>query len=414
MSPFPRSAVCFALALAACGGSSGNGGGFGDGDSEVAVAISPAFEGVSFTRPLKLVQHPTDADRWYVLEQGGGIWTFDASVSPIVPDLVVDVSDTVDLGNTGGSEQGLLGLAFAPGFDDVDGGEIYLTYTDDAAQQVVLARWTSDDGVDDFAPAADPVLLAVDHPETNHNGGEVLFGPDGYLYVSLGDGGGSGNRENAQDTTNLLGAVLRIDVEGEPAPGEPYAIPDDGDNPFAGMGHALCGDGGTSPDDDPCPEIFAWGLRNPWRMSFDSQTGDLWAGDVGESRREEVDRIVSDGNYAWPCLEGDLQLDFDASCAGVAFQDPEAVHGRGEAGSIIGGVVARGSAIAELEGHYVYGDFIEGNLFGLDADDPLAEPVALSGSVANITAFARARDGALYVVAFSSPSIRTIVAPPAP
>lgn len=414
MSPCraPRAAACLALAtvLVACGGSGGGGGGFG-GES-IPVELAPAFGGQEFTRPVKLVQHPELDDRWYVVEQGGLVRTFLAS--DVTGSLAVAADLTgVDFG--GDNEQGLLALAFDPDFDTTDGGELYLVYTDDAAERVLLERWTSDNGVDDFAPAASPILLDIDHPEGNHNGSDLVFGPDDQLYMSMGDGGGAGDpEENAQDTTTVLGAVLRLDVRSTPAPGEPYAVP--AGNPFAGQGHALCFDGGASPEvpPDPCPELFAWGLRNPWRMDFDPQTGDLWLGDVGQNRQEEIDRIVAGGNYGWDCLEGELDFENVPPCDPADFEPPEVVHVRTEARSITGGVVARNTSVPGLEGHYVYADFITGRFWTFDVDDPDAPVIPLDLPSPNVSDFERARDGTIYVVTFGDPSIRQLVAPPPP
>lgn len=410
LRPVARAALV--LAVAACSGSGSGGGGFGGEVPDLAVALAPAFDGQDFTRPVKLVQHPTVDDRWYAVEQGGLVWTFLAS--DVAGSLAVAADLTgVDLGS--GNEQGLLGLAFDPDFDDASGGTLYLVHTDDAAGQVLVVRWTSDDGVDDFAPAASPVVLALDHPRNNHNGGDVIFGPDDLLYVSMGDGGGSGDPDdNAQDTTNLLGAVLRVDVRSTPPLGEAYVVPPA--NPFAGMGYALCGDGGASPEvpPDPCPELYAWGLRNPWRMDFDPLTGDLWLGDVGQSGQEEIDRIVVGGNYGWDCVEGELDFENVPPCDPADFEPPEAVHGRDAARSITGGVVVRGGPVPDLEDHYVYADFITGSFWALDLDAPFRAPIGLDLPAPNVSDFERARDGTVYVVTFDSPSIRQLVAPPPP
>jgi glucose/arabinose dehydrogenase len=224
-----------------------------------------------------------------------------------------------------------------------------------------------------FAPAAamDLTLVAIDQPASNHNGGDIVFGPDGYLYYGMGDGGGGGDPfENGQDDTTLLGTIMRLDVSVTPAVGPP-------DNPFAGSG-----------GDD---RIFAYGLRNPWRMSFDSMTGELWVGDVGQDDWEEIDRVVSGGNYGWDCYEGFAQFEVDANCQPGPI-DPELVHPQPDFSSITGGYVYRGSAIPELQGAYVYGDYVRGEVFPSFAED---------------------RDGELYVIDFSgSPSIYQVVAAP--
>jgi glucose/arabinose dehydrogenase len=391
-------ALCCA-AVAACGG-----GGGGSGSSSVpAIELEAAFDSLDLDVPVKLVQHPTDDDRWYVVQLDGLVVTFLASdpagTLETAADVVVDGG--VDLGS--GGEQGLLGMAFDPDFDT--SGEIYLTYTDDDANDSVLARWVSEDGGLTFLPDDEPVVLAIPHPESNHNGGDIAFGEDDYLYYSMGDGGGPGNDTDAQDTMSLLGKILRIDVNAAPPMDKTYAIP--ASNPFAA--NAQCDDGSGAA---PCPEVFAWGLRNPWRMSFDLDTGALWAGDVGETRQEEIDLILRDRNYGWDCSEGTLEgPDLSAECAAVTAEPPRAVHGRDDAHAITGGVVYRGSEIPGLDGFYLYGDYITGRFFALDTSSSGRPPERISSFPAlAVAAFGQGRDGEVYVVTHGSPSIYKVVA----
>lgn len=398
-------------ALAACGG-----GGGGSAESDLPVALAEAFGGLAFASPVKLVQHPEDDDRWYVVEQGGKIHTFLASDPVNTLDLSLDlVADQgIDLyAEPNLDEQGLLGLAFDPDFDfdAVNGGELYLAYTNDATGESILARYVSPDAVGPFTPAADPIVLAIPHPLDNHNGGDIAFGPDDLLYYSMGDGGGSNDPDNnGQDRSALLGKVLRIDVLGTPAAGEDYAVP--ATNPF--FGNPFCDAAGVGPTALPCPEVFAYGLRNPWRMSFDMLTGALWLGDVGESRREEIDRIVSGGNYGWDCFEGDQEgPNLGAGCMGLMLEAPEVVHVRDDAAAITGGFVYRGTSIPELEGFYVYGDFSTGNFFAFDADTASAPSERLDLPSISVSAFGQDRDGEVYVLSyFGAPSIYKLV--PAP
>ena len=384
------------LAALACGG----GGGSAGGSSSVpdGFTLEATFGSLDFDQPVKLVQHPVDDDRWYVVEQGGKIFTFLAS-NPAgtveeVLDLVADQG--IDLQHdTEGAEQGLLGLAFDPDFNN--GGELYLAYTDEDDQDSILARYESPDVDGPFVPTAEPIVLAIPHPANNHNGGDILFGPDGYLYYSMGDGAMSAN---AQNTSSLLGKVLRIDVLGAPAAGEDYAVPG---NPFAG--NPFCDAAGVGPTGLPCPEVYAWGLRNPWRMNFDPETEQLWLGDVGESLREEIDLVVSGGNYGWSCVEGNLETGMCILPVSIA---PVAVHGRTDAAAITGGAVYRGSAIPDLEDFYIYGDFVRQRFFTFHIDDP--RPARLEGlDPHNVSAFGQGRDGEIYVVTFDSPSIYKIV-----
>jgi glucose/arabinose dehydrogenase len=203
-----------------------------------------------------------------------------------------------------------------------------------------------DDGLT-LNAASHEVLITLGQPFSNHNGGHVVFGPDGYLYAGFGDGGSSGDPgERAQNTAILQGTVLRIDVDG----GTPYGIPQD--NPFAL--NPLCSNGeGLS----ACPEIFAWGLRNPWRFSFDVGTGDLWLADVGQRDYEEVDIIEAGGNYGWRCREGAHDYDTTGLCPDGLI-DPVLEYDHDEGESITGGFVYRGTAIPELLGRYVFADYV--------------------------------------------------------
>jgi glucose/arabinose dehydrogenase len=248
-------------------------------------------------------------------------------------------------------------------------------------------------GTLDTAPGREIVLLSVVQPEANHNGGQIAFGPDGYLYIARGDGGGANDQfgaiGNGQSSTTLLGKILRVDV----SPAFGYAIPPD--NPFSAS-TTQCGTGGTGPQD--CPEIFASGFRNPWRWSFDRTTGVLWVGDVGQGAREEIDRVTLGGNYGWRCFEGTLATNLPCG-SGQTLLPPVVEYGRSEGATVIGGYVYRGSAIPGLVGRYVFGDFITGRIWHIPAD---TEPtVTMAGGAATgllIASFGEAVDGELYIV----------------
>jgi uncharacterized repeat protein (TIGR03806 family) len=243
-------------------------------------------------------------------------------------------------------------------------------------------------------PAYDEIIR-INQDFSNHNGGQIAFGSDGYLYFGVGDGG-SGNdpNERAQDTTNLLGAMLRLDVSGN---GPGYAIP--ADNPFAG--NAMCPADHSSTTD--CPEIYAWGLRNPWRWNFDTATGELWLGDVGQSAFEEVNLLERGGNYGWDCREGFAANGNDPSpqCAAAgALSEPLFAYDRSQGDvSITGGYVYRGAALTGLAGAYVFGDFSSGRIWQL-VDDGLGgyDAVELLDHTGNIFSFAQGNDGELYVL----------------
>ncbi len=392
-------------ALGALAAACGSGGGDGvETVTGIPASLEPAFGNLPFANPVKLVQHPDDDDRWYVVEQGGKIWTFLAS-SPVKA-MAADVPNqkSIDLGV---GERGLLGMAFDPSF--AGSGEVYLAYTDGTLETCVLERWVSADGGETFDP--DEVLLTVPHPgQSNHNGGDLEFGPDGFLYWTVGDGGGSNDPNgNGQNPMTLLGSILRLDVNGAPPAGKTYAIPPG--NAFP-AGNPQCDTGSGAM---PCPEIFAYGFRNPWRIQFDPVTDDLWTGDVGQATQEEVDLVEVGKNYGWNCFEGTLRMRSNGPCAvpDSTFAPPEAVHGRSEAQAITGGAVYRGGAIPSLDGFYVYGDFVTGRFFTFDTAN-LAAPVQnLLIPKASVTDFGQGRDGEVYVVSFGSPSIQRL-APPAP
>jgi glucose/arabinose dehydrogenase len=246
-------------------------------------------------------------------------------------------------------------------------------------------------------PTSEQVLITIVSPEDNHNGGGIVFGPDGFLYIGMGDGGGANDEHppigNGQLLTTLLGKMLRIDIA-TGANGMLYSIPTD--NPFAA--NAPCGALGTGSQE--CPEIYAWGFRNPWRWSFDRATGDLWVGDVGQSALEEVDRVVRGGNYGWRCFEGTRSTGLN--CGPVtAANPPVAEYGRSVGTTVTGGYVYNGTAVPELVGHYVFGDFGSGRMWAIAADT--APTLTMTNGAAfasdlNISSFAEDNDGELYVV----------------
>ena len=291
----------------------------------------------------------------------------------------LDIRDRV---SSRGSEEGLLGLALAPD----NGGYFYVYYSAANPRRSVVSRFNYDSGA--IRQPADPdselVILEVEQPYPNHNGGQIAFGPDGYLYIGLGDGGSAGDPQgNGQDTATLPGSILRIDVAGA-TPERPYAIPPD--NPFA--------DGGGR------PEIWAYGLRNPWRFSFDRETGELWAGDVGQNAWEEIDIIVRGGNYGWNVLEGNHCFRPREGCDREGRIPPVWEYSLdGEPCSVIGGYVYRGAAIPRLTGVYVYGDFCSGKVFGLRYDGKgVIEHEELADTGLRIMSFAEDKDGELYLL----------------
>ena len=311
------------------------------------VNIEAAFSDLPvLSKPVSLVQAPGDPDTWYVAQQDGVVLRFSNSTDVSSTSTFIDISDVAD---DSSSETGLLGIAFHP--DYASNRFVYLSYTETGFTSV-LARYQRLNGGQNLDPDSEVRLLTMGQPYSNHNGGHISFGPDRYLYFSLGDGGFAGDPgDRAQNTSNLFGTMLRIDVNS----GSPYGIP--ADNPF--FNNPLCDRGSSSMS---CPEIYAWGLRNPWRWHFDTATGELWLGDVGQDSFEEIDIIESGGNYGWRCREGM----HDYNSAGVCpdgLVDPVIEYDANEGNSVTGGFVYRGSAIPELAGRYVFADFERGRVF---------------------------------------------------
>jgi glucose/arabinose dehydrogenase len=293
---------------------------------------------------------------------------------------VLDLSGRVSLGG----EQGLLGLEFSP-----DGRYLYVNYTDLRGDTHVTEF---EMGARRAQPGSGRDVLVVDQPFSNHNGGNLAFGPDGYLYIGLGDGGSSGDPlGNAQSLDTLLGKMLRIDPR--PAAGRAYSIPED--NPFVGT-------------EDARPEIWAYGLRNPWRYSFDRETGDLWIADVGQAVREEIDfQPASSGggeNYGWNLFEGTVP--FEGGDLPDAVR-PILEYGRDQGATVIGGYVYRGTDIPGLRGAYVYGDFFNPSLWAIVREGRrVAARAELGVEVPNLSAFGEDLDGELYALSLSGPVFR--------
>ncbi len=340
------------------------------------VSTAPVLKGKKLDRPVYAVQAPGDRQGIYVVEQAGRVFYF-AGLEADASTLVVDIAPKV---NTSHSEAGLLGIAFHPRF--AENGTLFLSYTTGEEMRSRLSRVARRPGQTSFDTQAEAVVLEQLQPYKNHNGGHVLFGPDGLLYFGLGDGGSGGDpHDHGQNKRTWLGKLLRIDPDGT-APGKAYGIPKD--NPYAEGGGA--------------PEIYALGLRNPWRFSFDRQGGALWLADVGQNSWEEIDVVTKGDNLGWRVREGrHCFIPKDCKPAGLVEPVSEYNHERGDI-SVTGGYVYRGTAIPALAGHYVFGDYASGRIFTIPADKAYHEPRLLRDTDHLIASFAEGHDGELYVV----------------
>ena len=361
---------------------------------EGGVRLERVWPRLSFERPVQLLGAGDGSGRVFVVEQEGVVHTVESGEDPAGTQVFLDISERV---SRRGNEEGLIGFAFHPEFER--NGEVYAHYSlagDEATG--ILSRFHLDEKdptrVD---PDSEEVLLRQPQPWRNHNGGMIAFGPDGYLYLSLGDGGAANDPQgNGQDLSTWLGSILRIDVdrrEGE----RPYAVP--ADNPFV--------DG----PEGARPEIWAFGLRNVWRFAFDRETGELWAGDVGQNELEEVDLVVRGGNYGWRRFEAERMFDADTELALEPAIAPVSSYPRSEGISITGGAVYRGSRFPSLKGQYLYGDYVSGNLWRVSrgsGGEFVTELAARTGT--SIASFGEDDDGELFVCSFDGNIYRVVPA----
>lgn len=334
-----------------------------------------------FVQPLFVTDANDGSGRLFVLEKGGTIRIIEDGM--VVETPFLDLTDRV---NDSGFEQGLLGLAFAPNYADSE--SFWVNYIDQAGNTVV-SRFTVSDNPEVADPESETLVLRQQQPYPNHNGGIMVFGPDNYLYIGFGDGGSGGDPQgNAQRLDTWLGKILRIEVDSEYVPeGRSYGIPED--NPFIDEEGAL-------------PEIWAFGLRNPWRFSFDLETGDMWIGDVGQNEIEEIDLLPIDlelgQNLGWNVTEGTVCY-LEDGCDTVGFLLPvlEYTHEDGSC-SITGGYVYRGEDIPDLAGTYLFADYCSGFLWGggknADGDWAMSDPIETGLS---ISSFGEDDAGNLYV-----------------
>jgi glucose/arabinose dehydrogenase len=370
-----------ALGVAACGS-----------DSAPADAKGVRLKQVgTFHQPVAFAAPPQDAHRQFVVEQDGTIKVI--RDGRVLRRPFLDIRDRV----VAGGEQGLLGLAFAPDYATSKRFYVYYTARGSGADTLAEFRAASDDRA---APGSGRVLLAIPDVESNHNGGQLQFGPDGLLYIGIGDGGGAndqhGSRGNAQNKASLMGKILRIDPR--ESGGRPYAIPSD--NPFAGQSGAR-------------GEIYAYGLRNPWRFSFDRATGALAIADVGQGAVEEIDYApkgrARGANYGWRPLEG-TRRNFDEPAPGAVAPVLQKTHDDGWC-SIIGGYVVRDPALKALRGRYVYGDYCKGQLRSVRLRAGRASgDRAIAGlpKVRGLSSFGEDARGRVYVLSLDGPVYRFV------
>jgi glucose/arabinose dehydrogenase len=386
--------VLCAAVLAACGSTSDSATATTASDGPT-TATQAASRGVRlatvgrFDSPLYVTAPPTDRRRVFVVEQGGTIRVLRDGRKLATPFL--DISGRV----TAGGEQGLLGLAFAPDYATSKRFYVYYTASGSGANTLAEYRASSADRAD---PGSGRILFAQPDRESNHNGGQLAFGPDGLLYVGLGDGGGGddqhGTRGNAQDLGSLLGKILRIDPR---ASGDrPYAIPSD--NPFASRAGAR-------------GEIYSYGLRNPWRFSFDRSTGALIIGDVGQDELEEIDAVAHDAgrgaNFGWRPFEG-TQQNFDEPAPGAVRPVLQKTHDDGWC-SITGGYVVRDPGVPGLRGRYVYGDYCKGQLRSARVTPGRAtgdRAIAGLPAISQLSSFGEDARGRVYVTSLDGPVYR--------
>jgi len=361
-----------------------------DPGEPVEIVLEPVVAGLSGA--VYLTAPPGDGDRLFVVRRGGLVTIVESGAA--LPTPFLDLRGAVT--STGG-EQGLLSLAFHPQY--ATNGRVYASYTNTDGDTRVV-RYTVSADPDQIDPATADTVLAVDQPYTNHNGGLVTFGPDGHLYVGLGDGGSGGDPQNhGQTLSTLLGSILRIDVDG----GSPYAIP--ADNPLVGQTGARA-------------EVWAYGLRNPWRFSFDRANGDLYVADVGQNAIEEVnfEAAPSAGgrNYGWRIMEGSACFNPASGCSTGGLTLPVHEYAHAEGCSITGGYVYRGAAAPGLQGRYFFGDFCSGWIrsFAVVAGVALGvqDHTDALGTVPQLASFGEDGVGELYVVSLAG-SVWRLTAP---
>jgi glucose/arabinose dehydrogenase len=359
------------------------------------LALSAFVSGLA--SPLGMEAPNDGTARLFVVQQGGQIRIIQNGALVATPFL--DVSSNT--GFVSGGEEGLLGLAFHPSFGTNRRFFVYYTRSVSGQVQSVFSEYAASAANPNLADASsERIMLIVNQPFDNHKGGQLAFGPDGFLYIGLGDGGSGGDPQgNGQNLQMLLGKILRIDINGAFAPGKQYAIPPD--NPFVSGGGL--------------PEIWAYGLRNPWRFSFDRASGKLFAGDVGQDSFEEVDIITKGGNFGWNKMEASHCYPPGSMCstAGLILPIMEYAHNAAGGSAIIGGFVYHGSAVSGLAGDYVFGDLSSGHVWAgaEDMSGNWNQTLVLTHAL-TVSSFGQDTAGELYLLDYGNGAVLRIVAAP--
>ncbi|HHI80120.1 MAG TPA: hypothetical protein ENK02_09065 [Planctomycetes bacterium] len=352
------------------------------------IKLVTAFPKLKFSQPLFLTYAPDGSDRIFVVQKGGKILVFPNNPQASTSKVFLDLSKKI----FPYGERGLLGMAFQP--DYVKSGVFYVYYSTPGTHYSIVARYkVSSNDPNKADPNSEQIIFRLRQPYGNHNGGMIAFGPDQMLYIGLGDGGSGGDpQDNGQNLATLLGAILRID----PKNSSTYSIPKD--NPFAGNNKGWK------------QEIWAYGLRNPWRFSFDRKTGDLWAGDVGQNAVEEIDLVTKGGNYGWRLMEGNRRFGSSRHKAPTPPIPPviDILQSTGLARSITGGYVYRGTRIQKLQGKYLYGDYVTGNIWVLSYDKTNKKVLSntKAARLSSLASFGEDQNGELYAISLNGTIMR--------
>ena len=387
--------------LQACGSSAAD-------SPDATASFERAYPKLTFDQPIALMRRPGDATRWYVGEKTGRLRWFENSPDVSTSTLALDIGSRV-VNPEKFDERGFLGFTFHPKFEQ--NGKVYVNYVTSGPERSRISEFTSTDGGDSFDPASERILIEVNQPASNHNGGNLEFGPDGYLYSGFGDGGAADDYYgNGQRMSTLLGKMIRIDPDARTGKSE-YGIP--GDNPFAD--NPVCKRGNAL---RTCPEIWATGMRNPWRWTFDRETGELWVGDVMQDNYEEINLIVKGANYGWPIRQGKHCFPTGSTgCRTSGLTDPVAELLRDEGGaSIIAGYVYRGTRAPRLRGRHIHRCRLGDHRLGSSrcAGNFVREPLNNNADYkVSYVPFGEAADGEMYVVSLRNGTIHKLILGPA-